>query len=359
MIMAIIYGDMAGTLEGKAKSQTLIGIDNEINEIYGDADYMSDRRGGNDVLTGGASADINVLIGDASDMSDSQGGNDVLTGGASAGTNLLIGDAQTMSDSQGGNDVLTGGASSGVNALYGDAATMVNSQGGNDVLTGGAGSSVNGIFGDASYMSDSQGGNDVVTGGAGSSINYLYGDAEIMSDSQGGNDVLIGGSSSISYLYGDAQGMSDSRGGNDTLIASDNPSTDGVEKTNLLYGDAEYYLAGSVVCGNDRLISGMGNDVMWGDIAYSGFDESPLDLTLVTTGQDVFVFSANNGNDKIYDFRQGEDKIELQGIGVASFDELMGAHLEQDDMNTVITFGSNTITVIGVTDMTAADFLFV
>jgi Ca2+-binding RTX toxin-like protein len=126
-----------------------------------------------------------------------------------------------------------------------------------------------------------------------------------------------------------------------------------------LYGDAQYHLGGNVVCGNDRLISGTGNDDMWGDIAYSGFTNELLDLTRVTTGQDVFVFSANNGNDTIHDFRQGEDKIELQGIGVDSFDTLMGElHLSQENANTVITFGSNTITIIGVTDMTAADFLF-
>lgn len=73
----------------------------------------------------------------------------------------------------------------------------------------------------------------------------------------------------------------------------------------------------------------------------------------------MFFFSANNGADTIHDFRQGEDKIELKGIGGASFDALItGSNLSQQNTNTVITFGSNTITVIGVTELTAADFLF-
>ncbi len=132
----------------------------------------------------------------------------------------------------------------------------------------------------------------------------------------------------------------------------------------MLYGDAKILMPGNVICGNDRLVSGVGNDAMWGDIAYSsdenfGDENLPVDLTRVTTGQDVFVFSANNGNDTIHDFRHGEDKIELQGIGLDSFDALMAhSHLSQNNTDSVITFGSNTITVIGVTELTAADFLF-
>ena len=51
--MATIYGDTAGTLEAKARGQILVGIDGEKNTIYGDAETMTDSRGGNDVLFGG------------------------------------------------------------------------------------------------------------------------------------------------------------------------------------------------------------------------------------------------------------------------------------------------------------------
>ena len=332
--MATIYGDMEGegTLEARAKAQTLTGVDGEINYIYGDAYLIEGTRGGNDVLTGGASSRFNFLYGDGNQMSASHGGNDVLTVGASSRFNYIYGDAYQMSASHGGNDVLTGGASSQFNDLYGD----------------------------ANEMSASHGGNDVLTGGASSLINYLYGDAYQMSASHGGNDVLTGGASSlINYIYGDAYNMSESHGGNDILIASDNPDTGAFVTNNRLYGDALYHLNGNVICGNDRLVSGTGNDDMWGDVAYSGYTSGPVDLNRVTTGHDIFVFSANNGNDTIHDFRQGEDKIELQGIGVESFDALMAAsHLSQGDTNTVITFGSNTITVIGITELSAADFLF-
>jgi Ca2+-binding RTX toxin-like protein len=321
---------------------------------------MSEGQGGNDVLTGGTSAYVNQLYGDAYAMSGSKGGNDVLTGGADTFANLILGDAYAMLSSLGGNDVLTGGASTFANNLFADAFEIYHSQGGNDVLTGGVNSELNSLYGDAFDMYDSVGGNDVLTGGASSDKNFLYGDAYGMSGGQGGNDVLTGDANShVNELYGDALAMSGSRGGNDILIASFSTSPSNLVTQNTLYGDAKYHFGENVICGNDRLISGTGNDDMWGDIAFSYDQGSSIDLTRVTTGHDIFVFSANNGNDTIHDFRQGEDKIELQGVGVASFDALMaGSHLSQDSANSVITFGTNTITVVGVTELTAADFMF-
>ena len=385
--MAIIFGDMAGTLLGKAKGQILFGVNGEKNTIYGDAETITDSRGGNDVLVGGKGNITNDLYGDAEAMTDSRGGNDVLIGGKDNRNNFLYGDAETMTNSRGGNDAITGGDNSAKNYLYGDAGDMFdNSRGGNDLLIGGVNSGLNNLYGDAYQISDSQGGNDVLIGGALSIENFLYGDAYVMLGGQGGNDALKGGSSSSSnklygdansmtggqggndvliggagsnfnVLFGDAYGMSDSRGGNDILAASDNLISDASITQNTLYGDAQYHFNGNVICGNDRLISGTGNDAMWGDIVGSGLGSSTIDLTRVTAGQDVFVFSANNGTDTIHDFRHGEDKIELKGIGVASFEELM-SNLQSGETNTVITFESNTITVIGVTELTAADFLF-
>lgn len=122
---------------------------------------------------------------------------------------------------------------------------------------------------------------------------------------------------------------------------------------NWLYGDAIDAI-GTVICGNDRLVSGTGSDQMWGDIeTFFRGSSAP-----VTTGHDVFVFQANNGQDAINDFEQGKDMIELHGItGAESFDALADK-MTVSGSDTVITFGANTITVVGVTALTAADFHF-
>ena len=298
--MAIIYGDTEGILDIKAKAQTLTGI----------------------------SGEDNFLVGDAYRIYNSKGGNDELTGGTGSAFNALYGDTISMINSRGGNDALTGGTGSQYNFLYGDASFMINSRGGNDVLTAGTRSQYNFLYGDALTMSNSQGGNDVLTGGTGSQLNYLYGDAYFLVSSRGGNDVLTGGTGS---------------------------------QTSYLYGDAKYHYEGITICGNDRLISATGNDDMWGDVEFSfnGTNFTDPDLSQVTTGHDVFVFSANNGTDTIHDFRHGEDIIELHDIGSASFGALIsGGYVATTATDTVITFGTNTITVIGVTDLSAADFLF-
>jgi Ca2+-binding RTX toxin-like protein len=101
------------------------------------------------------------------------------------------------------------------------------------------------------------------------------------------------------------------RGGNDVLTGN------GLE--NVLYGDAET-LSDHARGGNDRLISGTGIDHMYGDAA-----------TIADTARtvhDTFVFAPNNGQDFIYDFQQGQDRIEVDGGAVHDFNDLLIEHLD-------------------------------
>jgi hypothetical protein len=252
--------------------------------------------------------------------------------------NYLYGDAgQSLLDTaKGGSDALIGGAG-GYNQLSGDAYSLFDSAtGGSDTLTGGIGSLTNTLRGDAYEMSGfSKGGSDILTGGAGSEYNYLYGDAEFMHDqATGGRDTLIGGADSINTLFGDA-----------------------------------YRMDGDVRGGNDRLVgASRSTDHMWGDAA----EMAPTAMG----GRDVFAFRPLNGSDFIYDFRQGEDQIELGGFfkdtlskkgaskALLSFGDL---NIETVDTNddtiadsSVIRLDQvNSITVYGITGLVASDFLFV
>ena len=95
--------------KGKAKDQTLTGIDSQTNTIVGDVNYITNKgSGGKDKLTGGDDAS-NFLFGDAQfDMHDSaKGGDDKLVGGSNTGdsefVDQLYGDAFQMFEfTQGG-----------------------------------------------------------------------------------------------------------------------------------------------------------------------------------------------------------------------------------------------------------------
>jgi hypothetical protein len=388
-----IYGDTPNQMTGSQRggNDRLYGGNGETvwNTLYGDADTMLDTSiGGGDMLFGGGAGARNYLYGDAEYMRDAaQGGNDKLTGGDGANFNYLVGDGvyMTAGSVRGGDDVLVGGDNT-ANRLHGDGVEVSGAiHTGNDILIGGRNGS-NNLWGDGWEMSiQGVAGNDRLVGGGGSR-NSLAGDANWLFGGTGGNDVLIGGEGGTNILQGDARFMW-SRGGDDILFASD---TGG----NAMYGDA-YQMLNRSVGGNDRLISGRGDDEMWGDARFrSGipldeateeewFEEPPL-VDETTGGADAFVFMRENGNDTIHDFEPGKDWIELWGFtntvntfaGPASAFAKLPAHVKgrfleerpwdfddlsigQVDGNSVVDLGGgNSITVAGVDELEASDFRF-
>lgn len=191
-----------------------------------------------------------------------------------------------------------------------------------------------------------------------------------MMKSVGGNDHLsfcwdwqiATGSSTLTSiniidncLYGDAYGMSKSQGGDDELRGADVSGA-----TTYMTGDACTSDADSVA-GNDCLISGSGDDHMWGD--FGGKDNiRPTDRGAF--GRDTFIFSAVIGHDVIYDFHQSEDLITFQDVvGVQQFSDLSDKLFAAGDggQDTLIKFDeSNSITLIGIQSdqLTTEDFQF-
>ncbi len=327
LVETIIYSDTLHDLTFSAKFSILN------NSLYGDAKIMDHASGGDDQIIVGNS--IRSEIGDIKNFSsDESSASFILSSNFSLLNNILIGDAKAMNHSQGGNDVLVLGNNfvsrvgtitstpdkilldmSNVlvfynlknNNLYGDAETMSYSKGGNDTLSIGVG-----IVGDSYLTLDIK-------------DNTLYGDANTMQRSQGGDDKLTGadGEGSVTYLYGDAK-FTDGKSG----------------------------------AGNDTLISGHGNDHMWGD--FGGNINQNVPYVNYSSGKDIFVFGENNGNDIIYDFQRGLDKIDLRFlVDIDNINDLtITSSLTQPSDKVINLSDGNSITLIGVNELSANDFMF-
>jgi hypothetical protein len=153
-------------------------------------------------------------------------------------------------------------------------------------------------------------------------------------------------------LYGDANTMQRSQGGDDKLTGAD-----GAGSVTYLYGDAKF-TDGKSGAGNDTLTSGHGNDHMWGD--FGGNTNQNVPYVNYSSGKDIFVFGENNGNDIIYDFQRGLDKIDLRSLGdIDSIDDLaITSSLTQPSDRVINLNDGNSITLIGVSDLSANDFIF-
>jgi Ca2+-binding RTX toxin-like protein len=105
--------------------------------------------------------------------------------------------------------------------------------------------------------------------------------------------------------------------------------------------------------GNDTLISGTGDDNMWGDAkTINGPD--------VTTGADTFVFKPDSGHDTVWDFRQSDhDKIDVSAYGFHNIGDL---GISDNGANTTIDLGAgNSVVLIGIAHaslLSAHDFIF-
>lgn len=358
------------------------------NRLIGDAKTMQDSSGGDDRLAvgndltisvssinnivyskGSIQSDVlfnfslfdNFLLGDAENMKNSTGGHDIIQLGNSFKNNLGDSKDRSFNGSLIESSVITKFSLSD-NTLYGDAKVMSHSQGGNDIISLGndflssVGTIISTIFNNLT--------NSLIV-----SVIYvlennnLYGDAETMSFSKGGNDTLSMGVGIVcdlfltldikdNTLYGDANTMQRSQGGDDKLTGAD-----GEGSVTYLYGDAKF-TDGKSGAGNDMLTSGHGNDHMWGD--FGGNINQNVPYVNYSTGKDIFVFAENNGNDIIYDFQRGLDKIDLRSLGnMNSLDDFtITSSLTQPSDKVINLSDGNSITLIGVNELSANDFMF-
>jgi Ca2+-binding RTX toxin-like protein len=152
-------------------------------------------------------------------------------------------------------------------------------------------------------------------------------------------DRLQGGAGATVINANAGNDWADGGAGNDRLFGSTG--------NDRLFGNADHdKLYGGV--GNDALFGGSGNDTLEG--------EAGNDVLTGGTGSDRFVFRATSNADKITDFQDGADRIQIIG-GPTSFAGLTLTTLGEDVR---ISFGSVQILVQDITraELTTADFIF-
>ncbi|CAK27812.1 Uncharacterized protein wiht hemolysin-type calcium-binding regions [Synechococcus sp. RCC307] len=258
--------------------------------------------GGNDVVTGNKAA--NTLNGqNGNDSLYGQLGNDTINGGSGRDTavfsglknriNLNTTRWQNTGDGRdrlisienvnagGGNDVVTGNK----------AANTLNGQNGNDVLYGAAGNDrLLGGRGDDRLHGNS--GRDYLYGDSGYDQLYGYSGNDILKGGDG-NDLLYGGTGFYMKERGTGNDNLFGQGGDDWLYGSDGSDE-------LFGGSGDDHLYGDL--GNDKLVGGQGKDKLWGQ-----------------AGRDTFVLTKGVGHDRIMDFKDGQDRIQLLGSGISTF----------------------------------------
>lgn len=147
-----------------------------------------------------------------------------------------------------------------------------------------------------------------------------------------GNDEIDGGSGN-DRIFG--------LGGNDDIDGgAGNDLLDGGDGADDLDGEA----------GNDSLVGGAGNDVLNGGAGN--------DLLTGGAGTDVFEFYRGSGRDVITDFANGLDRMEIDGLGRAAVEALIGS-ARQVGSDVVLTLGADrsiTLQDFRLADLDLSDF---
>jgi Ca2+-binding RTX toxin-like protein len=220
---------------------------------------------------------------------DGTAAGDTLVGGAGADTISGAGGDDILYGGDGG-DVLSGG--DGNDRLLGEAGNdTLNGGGGKDEMKGGDGN--DGFFGG--------GGDDRLLGENGDDT--LYGD--------GGNDMLNGGAGADVLRGGSGNDGFFGGGGDDRIY--------GEAGVDTIYGDG----------GNDRIDGGTGDDILRGG-----------------TGRDTFVLATGCGADRILDFDDGLDKIDLTHVaGINSLADIVIFQISATETAIMLFDGSATVTL--------------
>lgn len=304
-----------------AGSDTYIGIEDIVGSFFSDTLYGDDANNrifagdGDDVLVGGAGSDD--LYGGL--------GNDILIGGAS-------------------NDYINGGGGTDWVRYDGAAGDLTVDLADKTEQWTGAGTdkivyveNLQGSYGDDDLRGD--GGNNHIKGMAGDDT--LYGGQ--------GEDTLEGGTGD-DVIYAGLDHPSDPPGGYVPLAEPFEPSRGAIGGLQAggftgLIDDEDYFVTGKLAGGSETR-SGSGHLPAGGK------------TTLPGSAPDVLVFSGSWGNDEVFDFTPGGDKLDFGNA--AGVDELADLSINNVGAGVMISHGVNSVLLhdLEQADLSDSDFWF-
>jgi Ca2+-binding RTX toxin-like protein len=228
-----------------------------------------------------------------------------------------------------------------------------------DVYKGGKGlvtGIVSGNRGDDTLVGGSE--DNSFNGGVGNdTLKGMGGDDTLNGDE--GNDTIRGGAGEDSIDGGDD---------NDTIRggAGDDDIQGGSGEDNIRGGAGDDTIDGGL--GRDTLRGGAGNDTLNGfhqwDVLIGGKGD---DVLTGGFGNDTFVFGPHDGHDRITDFVNGQDRIDLSALGLNAADYATvvapalsgaGANVTLLDMTQLGGTGTVRIEGLAIADADVSDFIF-
>jgi Ca2+-binding RTX toxin-like protein len=357
------------TISGGAEDDIITGgVDRDTLNGDGGADTLTGGLG-RDIINGGAGDDvINYTIGDGADTVNGGADNDTLNITGTAGANTLDvafnGALITLFDGSSVTNVenFTANLLGGIDTLsYAPAGGVVTTANLNVNLAAGTASGFTSISGIENVVTGS--GNDTLGGSVGANtLNGGAGNDTFAAFIGDGNDTYIGGIGSDTLdLSATTAGATvttvnaqSTDIGNDSLNAIENIIGSQGNDTIIMGAGVNVINGGS---GADTINAGGGNDIITGgagnDILNGGADN------------DTFIFASGFGADTITGFDAlaagGQDRLQLSsslGVTLANFTTMV--NISNSAGNTLITIGTDTITLLGVNsaNVDASDFLF-
>jgi Ca2+-binding RTX toxin-like protein len=329
-------GDGDDTLRGFAGNDILNG--------QGGNDFLDGGEGA-DVMSGGTGNDVFIVddVGDVVIEAASQGTDEIRTtlnvyalGSASVERLTFIGTGDFVGTGNGLGNRITGG----------DGDDTLDGRGGADTMIGGEG--------DDTYFVNSV--NDVVVELSGEGLDHVFASATTTLSSNVENLTLTGtnaisgtGNGLANVITGNSRGNTlNGGGGADDLFGLGGADTlNGGTGADLLDGGtgADTLNGGR---GADILIGGSGNDFMNGG-----------------SGNDTFIFETGFGADRISGFDSnptgGQDLLDISGTGIsaATFSTVGIQASGTGGVNTLITIGADTITLLNVARTTISEDDFI